>query len=464
MKKRFGLAVVMAGALLGIHCSKGDITGTGLVKVDDNVYAFIAGGPSAAEGLGANSGFVVGSDAVMVIDSRQTPELAGTLYDAIRTVTDLPVRYVVNTHYHPDHTWGNSAFKDRGAVIIARPETRDAIEKYTPVYMEYYRNQKPETWRRFMNVRMSLPDSLMGERLKMDLGGIEVELYHLGAGHTAGDLFVFVPSARAVFAGGLVSNGYHANMGDQGADFANWKAILMKLQGMGIERIVPGQGTVCGKDVLARQIEYIDEVIEAGKTAIAGRKTLSEAAKATKIASAVGYLQENMLPFNLQAVYKKYLLDVVAPDFRIDLPDGFEAREGGGDSGRGHMMWVLQDEEGYSELEVSWQPTNRAEIILQDIHESIGDHQGANPEINMGIVGSKKIGEGGLDALAVHGKWAYNEKSKVMGAGLWTWAMIVDGGKLYSIRMSTTTGKVSGRETGKMEALENAAATFRRVR
>ena len=148
MKKRFGLAVVMAGALLGIHCSKGDIpSGTGLVKVADNVYAFIAGGPSAAEGLGANSGFVVGRDAVMVIDSRQTPELAGTLYEAIRTVTDLPVKYVVNTHYHPDHTWGNSVFRDRGAVIIARPETRDAIEKYTPVYMEYYRDQKPETWR-----------------------------------------------------------------------------------------------------------------------------------------------------------------------------------------------------------------------------------------------------------------------------------------------------------------------------
>jgi len=186
MKKRFGLAVVMAGALLGIHCSKGDMGGTGLVKVADNVYAFIAVGPSASEGLGANSGFVVGSDAVMVIDSRQTPELAGTLYDAIRTVTDLPVKYVVNTHYHPDHTWGNSVFRDRGAVIIARPETRDAIEKYTPVYMEYYRDQKPETWRRFMNVRMSLPDSLMGERLKVDLGGIGVELYHLGAGTRRG--------------------------------------------------------------------------------------------------------------------------------------------------------------------------------------------------------------------------------------------------------------------------------------
>ncbi len=464
MKKRSCLVVILASALFGIHCSKGDIKSTGLVRVADNVYAFIAAGPSADEGLGANSGFVVGDEAVLVVDSRQTPELAGQLYESIRSLTDLPVRYVINTHYHPDHTWGNSAFSDRGASIIARPETRDAIEKYTPIYMQYYRDEKPETWRRLMNVRMVLPDSLMDDRLRIDLGGIAVELYHLGAGHTAGDVFVFVPSARTVFAGGLVSNGYHVNMSDQGADFANWKAILGKLQGMGIERVVPGQGNVCGKEALARQVEYLDAMITAGKTAIRRMKTLSEAVKTVDIPSAAGYLQANMVPFNLQSIYRKYLFEVVDPDFRFDLPGAFAASDGGGDAQRGRLLWILQNEDGYSELDVSWQPTSRAEVIRQDIHDAIADYLGADDQIDMNIKGSKKIVVGGLDALAVYGDWGYSRESKVVGSGLWTWAMIVDGGKVYSIRMSTNAGNILEKETGNMEILEKTATTFRHVR
>ena len=90
---RWILAAVLA-ALLAAGCSRqDDIGGTGLIRLDEKVYALIAYGPSSTEGLGANSGFVVGSESVLVIDSRFSYSHARQLLAAIRSVTDLPVKY-----------------------------------------------------------------------------------------------------------------------------------------------------------------------------------------------------------------------------------------------------------------------------------------------------------------------------------------------------------------------------------
>ena len=268
-----GFALIVSG------CANRTSEKTGLVKVADNVYAWIASGPDAADGLGANSGFIVGTEAVMVIDTRYTPELAEELLEAIRSITDTPVKFVVNTHYHPDHTWGNSVFAELGATIISSRETRDDIEKYTPIYISYYRDQKPQAYRQLVNVKMALPDSIVHGRTLVDLGGISAEIYQDGPGHTAGDIFVTVPQTRTVFAGGLISNGYHPNMSDQGVDYDNWKAILGRMATTGIDRIVPGQGMVTSSDILKKQQAYIDLVIETGKDAI--RKGIPQIGRAS---------------------------------------------------------------------------------------------------------------------------------------------------------------------------------------
>lgn len=463
MKDRVVVLLLLLAMLPVLRCSSEDIDRTGLVKVADGVYAFIAEGPTAAEGLGANSGFVVGRDAVMVIDTRYTPEMAAQLYDAIRTVTDLPVKYVVNTHYHPDHVWGNSAFKEMGAVIFSTPATKDAIEVYTPVYLAYYREQKPETFRMLSGVRAALPDSLVEDMIKVDLGGIEAELYNFGEGHTAGDMVVSVPKTRTVFCGGLVSNGYHSNMGDQGADFENWRAILQRMLTTGIDRVVPGQGKVGGPGLITAQIEYLDGVIDLGKNAIRAGKSLSETARSAVIPGTEGFQQENMVPFNIQAVFKRYTLEVVDPGFTLEIPDDFYVKEGGGTRKNGRILWTLQNENGYSEIEVVWQRTNRGEIILQDIHDRIARHLQANTQFEMDIKGSKKITVGGREVTAAFGRWGYNMDSQVMGTGIWTWTMLIEGELLYSIQLSTNASNDRDKETANMKLLEEIAGTFKPV-
>ncbi|HSG28390.1 MAG TPA: MBL fold metallo-hydrolase, partial [Candidatus Krumholzibacterium sp.] len=441
MTRRILFLAVITVSILFAGCSGGDIDKTGLVKVADNVYAWIAAGPGAEYGLGANAGFVVGTDAVLVIDTRYTPDLAEELRDAIASVTDVPVRYVINTHYHPDHCWGNSVFAGPGVTIFSTPSTKDDIEKYTPVYLSYYREQRPDAYRQLVNVRMALPDSTFEERLELDLGGIKAEAYHLGPAHTAGDVFVSIPAARTVFSGGLVSNGYHPNMSDQGADYDNWKAILEKLATTGIDRIVPGQGKVTRMAALQAQVAYIDGIIDAGKAAIRNRKTMSEAATETVIPNTETYLQPNMLPFNMQAIYRLYSLEVVSPAFEIDLPTQFHVKDGEGDTARGRIMWTSQTESGYSELEFDWQPTRRTEVIRQDLHDLVGQYLTANQQSEMEIRDSKEVLVGDIRAIALYGRWGYARQSGQTGSGQWTWAMFLDDGTIYSVKMSTNAGK-----------------------
>ena len=160
MKRPLMCSMLLVAVLGLVSCEKKDIKKTGLVKLSNQVYAMIANGPTAVEGLGANSGFVVGTKGVLVIDTRYTPALAYDLLKAIRSVTNAPILYAVNTHYHPDHTWGNSVFKEQGATIVAAPGTREELLKYSPVYLEYYRVHKPESFGMLVDVKVVAPDTV----------------------------------------------------------------------------------------------------------------------------------------------------------------------------------------------------------------------------------------------------------------------------------------------------------------
>src|ERR1700691_429015 len=93
-------------------------------KIGDGIYAAISPGESKA---GANAGFVIGDDGVAVIDTFEDASAAKVLLDEIRKLTKLPIRFVVNTHYHIDHVAGNGVFAEAGAVVVAHRNVREWI-------------------------------------------------------------------------------------------------------------------------------------------------------------------------------------------------------------------------------------------------------------------------------------------------------------------------------------------------
>ncbi len=450
----------MLGALAVSGCGKKNVDATGLVKLTGRVYAMIAVGPTAAEGLGANSGFVVGDDGVLVIDSRYTPRLAEDLLTAIRSVTNAPVRYVVNTHYHPDHSWGNMVFKAQGAAIVARSETRDALLKYSPAYLQFYKEHSPGTWELLRDVRVTAPDTTFGDETEIDLGGVKVVLRYFGPAHTAGDCVVIVPNDRVAFVGGLLSNGYHPNMGDAGADFDNWIAALGTLGALKLAYVVPGQGKVCGVEEFAVESRYITTLRNQCEQDIQRMVPLEQAVSSIVMPGAEAYLQPNLLPFNVQAVYRREMTRVVQPDFAIDLPEEFQIADGGGNAKLGFIRWAAAAEGGTIEIDAQWKLTSSREVIAQDVADMVARYARTG-NVEMKIEGSKRIDVGGEKAIASYGGMYDKQVAGIPGRGIWTWALVIRGDKIYSIRLTADAGSDRKKALENMAYLEKLVSTFR---
>ncbi len=225
----------------------------------------------------ANSVAIVGDGQVLLVDSGAGPGEAEVLRAAIRKQTGLPVRYVVDTHFHYDHALGHEAFPD--AVTIGHAETRnglalglrqptlaDAIDAM-PARVSELRAKAAaaadaqgraalladsvrwDAYRQELTALVPSPSSITftGE-LTLWLGRREVRLLHLGRGHTAGDIVVHLPAERVICTGDLF-NGYIGYMGDAYVD--EWAATLDRLAQMDFRTVIPGHGRpFAGKDAI----------------------------------------------------------------------------------------------------------------------------------------------------------------------------------------------------------------------
>ncbi|HEY2008011.1 MAG TPA: MBL fold metallo-hydrolase [Rhizomicrobium sp.] len=163
----------------------------------------IGPGLYAAIGDESNAGFIVGDDAVLVVDSFFEPDTAKALLGEIRRITTKPVRYVVNTHYHVDHVSGDQVFKDAGAIIIAHRNVRAWIRPENLLQMKDAPD--PAFKARIMQriAQLPLPDLVNESPITVWLGGRRVDI-RPAEGHTGSDLVVGVPDARVLFCGDLL--------------------------------------------------------------------------------------------------------------------------------------------------------------------------------------------------------------------------------------------------------------------
>jgi hypothetical protein len=310
------------------------------------------------------------------------------------------------------------------------------------------------------DVQIVMPDTAVADNEEIDLGDIKVVLRHLGPAHTAGDCVVIVPGERIAFVGGLLSNGYHPNLGDPGADFDNWIKTLDRLSGMNINYVVPGQGKVCGKEAFEAEKTYITELRNQCELDIKRMIPMEQAASSVAIRGSEGYLQPNILPFNVQALYRREIPRIVRPDFTIDLPAEFQIMDGGGSAKIGFIRWAAALQAGSLEVETQWTPTSSRETIPQDIAAVVKRYADSGA-FDMKTEGSKRIDIGGERAVASYGTWNYKRETGLPGGGVWTWALVIRDGRLYSMRLSADAGFDRTKEKQNIAYLEKIASTFR---
>jgi len=199
------------------------------------VYAAIDSPKGAA---GANAGFIIGDDGVVVVDTFVRLEAAKALLSEIRKLTPLPVKYVVNTHYHLDHTGGNRVFQDAGAAVIAHRNVPGWI--HTENLKFFGQNIKPE--QKAMVEALGAPNIVYDHTIGLSLGAVAVEINYF-PGHTGGDSAVFIPSAGVVFGGDLFWNHTLPNLIDASSE--PWILTLAEFEKRAPSAtFVPGHGDV----------------------------------------------------------------------------------------------------------------------------------------------------------------------------------------------------------------------------
>lgn len=235
-----------------------------LKELGKGVYAAVS------SRAGGNSGFVIGNNSVLVIDTFISQSPARDLIAEIRKVTNLPVKYVVNTHYHLDHVAGNAIFSETGAIVIAHRNERGWVRTENLKFFQQ-NGATPTAEQRAQVASLVEPQITYDHLLELDLGSRLVRVVYF-PGHTGGDSVVYIPDANVVFTGDLGWNERIPNLID--ATTSAWVDTLDKI----LERhptatFVPGHGDVATaqdmksfRDYLAALRTSIQKVQAAGQS------------------------------------------------------------------------------------------------------------------------------------------------------------------------------------------------------
>ena len=264
-------------------------------EVAPNVYAFYpddapqktaAGIPVATSG-----GFVVGSNAVLVIDTMLNRRLAEQVMALVREKTDKPIRYIVNTSYHGDHSYGNQFFP-KDAVIIQHRATQDYIREFfvkdVAFMTKYFGNNQGLAELTPTPASVLLQDKA---DITVDLGGREIRIRHIGFAQTPGDLWVTAAGGKVLFTGNPVIARAPAFPwlldGHLRESLATMKEVRRELPDDAI--VVPGHGEPTSVTAIDNHIAYLDGLKVRVEALVAARKSKEETVRAAEMKEYEGY-------------------------------------------------------------------------------------------------------------------------------------------------------------------------------
>jgi glyoxylase-like metal-dependent hydrolase (beta-lactamase superfamily II) len=221
---------------------------------------------------GSNNIWVVFKDYVFVVDAN-FPKEAGDVIAAIKKTTNKPIKFVLDTHHHGDHAYGNCIWAKQGAQIIASTNATRLLK-----------TNGPKQWEEAARGPMGRPDLKENELKQPDIpfddvyvledGDQRVEIHAFGHSHTSGDAVAYLPKQKILCTGDACVNGAFNFMGH--ANSGSWITCLEKMEKLDVDLVCPGHGKVAHKDLLATQKRYFADMRAQIKKGVDEKKSLDE--------------------------------------------------------------------------------------------------------------------------------------------------------------------------------------------
>lgn len=244
-----------------------------VTKVSGNIYML--------EGAGGNIAASVGEDGIVIVDDQFAP-LAEKIQAALKGITDKPVRFIINTHYHGDHTGGNEAFTNQGSTVIAQDNVRKRLESGGTagnggsIRME----NKPAS-------KATLPIITFAEDVTVHLNGEDIRALHFPAGHTDGDAVIFFPKNNVVHMGDdFVRYGFPFIDVASGGSIQGMISAMEKTTAMlpPDVKVIPGHGALSNLDDVRAFVKMLKETSAVVQKAIDRHQTLEQMKQAKILA------------------------------------------------------------------------------------------------------------------------------------------------------------------------------------
>lgn len=243
-KQMLVVAACVAGASVVQAQNRFDDVTIESTKLSEHVYML--------KGAGGNIGVLVGEDGVFMVDDQFAP-LAARIKEAVSELSDQPIRYLVNTHWHSDHTGGNESFGDDGAIIVAHDNVRKRLGR--DEFMKLLKREVPAS------PASALPQITFAHRVTLHFSGEKITAYHAPYAHTDGDSYIHFANANVIHAGDLVRNGEYPfiDTGSGGGLGGLIKAVKRIIALADDEtRIIPGHGALTSKKDLQDYLEMLE--------------------------------------------------------------------------------------------------------------------------------------------------------------------------------------------------------------
>ena len=272
---------------------------SGLQEIAPNVFAHIH------SGVGwdiCNSGFIIGDDGVLVIDAMMVASQVSPYLEEIRKVTDKPIRYLVNTHHHVDHSFGNQFYLPtevvshrgcRESMITAGADVESLSQRY-PQYRD--------DW---VQSRLTPASITYEDKLIVHLGDRVIELLHPGPAHTYGDTLVYLPREKVLFTGDVAFQ-YLTPLARDG-HVSNWiKVTNGILKAVNATTLVMGHGPVSGKEAVSWTLKYLRLVKRVSKSYFDQGASVEDASRAVRLGEYADWVDPERVMVNVQRLYQEF--------------------------------------------------------------------------------------------------------------------------------------------------------------